>query len=90
MQMNPQQFHTKFNAGRNNIFAILDKKTSNENNPQEIATIQAIKNRINYYGTLYARERANARVGPFIDAEKNATEKGKIIQMPPNNVANAA
>ncbi len=91
MQMNPQEFHTMFNAGRNNMFAILDIKTSNENNPQEIAAIQAIKNRINYYGALYARERANAWVAPFIDTEKNATKKSRIIQMtPPSNVANAA
>jgi len=27
LQMNPQQFHTMFNAGRNNIFAILDADT---------------------------------------------------------------
>ena len=89
--MNPQEFHTMFNAGKNNMFAILDIKTSNENNPQEIAAIQAIKKRINYYGALYARERANAWVAPFIDAEKNATEKGKIIQMtPPSDIAKAA
>jgi len=91
MQMDPQQFHTMFNAGRNNIFAILDIKTSNENNDQEVAAIKAIKARINYYGALYARERANAWVAPFIDAETNATEKGKIIQMnPPSNAAKAA
>jgi len=89
--MDPQQFHTMFNAGRNNIFAILDIKTSNENNDQEVAAIKAIKARINYYGALYARERANAWVAPFIDAETNATEKGKIIQMnPPSNAAKAA
>jgi hypothetical protein len=30
MQMNPQDFHTKFNAGRNNIFALLDADTGDE------------------------------------------------------------
>jgi hypothetical protein len=29
MQMNPQQFHTAFNAGRKNIFAILNADTGN-------------------------------------------------------------
>jgi len=43
--------------------------------------IAAIKNRINYYGATYARERANAWVAPFIDAEKNASKEGRIIQM---------
>jgi len=82
MQMDPQQFHTMFNAWRNNIFAILDIKTSNENNDQEVAAIKAIKARINYYGALYARERANARVTPFVEAEKTAKEDEKILETP--------
>jgi hypothetical protein len=88
MQMNPQDFHTKFNAGKNKIFALLDANTGDQVTEGEKAVIDAIKNRINYYGATYARERANAWVSPFIDAEKNATEKGKIIQMtPPNDLA---
>lgn len=88
MQMNPQDFHTKFNAWRNAIFAILDANTGDQMTEGEKTVIQSIKNRINYYGATYARERANARVSPFLDAEKNATEKGKIIQMtPPNDLA---
>lgn len=86
MQMNPQDFHTKFNAGRNAIFAILDANTGDEvkEGSNEDTIIKAIKNRINYYGATYARDRANAWVAPFIDTEKNAPKEGKIIQMPTN------
>ncbi len=45
----------------------------------EVEIIKAIKARINYYGYAYAKERANARVSPFIDAEKNAKEEGQIL-----------
>lgn len=83
MQMNPQDFHTRFNAGRNAIFATLDANTGDkvEEGSDEDKIIKAIKNRINYYGAMYARERANAWVAPFIDAEKNAPKEAKIIQM---------
>ncbi|MCX6824518.1 MAG: hypothetical protein NT085_05335 [candidate division SR1 bacterium] len=88
LQMNPQQFHERFNRGRNEITAVLDNPNAGELSPDEKTKVDAIKNRINYYGATYAKERANVRVGPFIDAEKNATEKGKIIQMtPPSNAA---
>jgi len=70
--MNPQQFHQQFNAGRNAIFALLDAGTGDEKTQGEKDVITAIKNRINYYGATYARERANAWVAPFVDAEKNA------------------
>lgn len=66
----------------------MDANTGDQMTEGEKTVIQSIKNRINYYGATYARERANARVSPFLDAEKNATEKGKIIQMtPPNDLA---
>lgn len=85
LQMNPQQFHEKFNVGKNNILSILDKWEKTE---EEKKVIDAIKNRINYYGYAYARQRASAWTNPFINAEKNATEKDKIIQMtPPNDLA---
>ena len=84
MQMNPQQFHDSINKGRNTIFALLDADTGDKKTDGEIAVIKAIKNRINYYGATYARERANARVTPFIDAEKNATTESKIFQMNSN------
>ena len=44
--------------------------------------ITAIKNRITYYGYAYARERANARVTPFVEAEKTAKEDEKILETP--------
>jgi hypothetical protein len=89
--MNPQQFHEQFNKGRKAITDILDNENAGELSPDEKIKVDAIKNRINYYGATYAKERANARVGPFIDAEKNATKENKIIQMkPPIDEANAA
>ena len=91
LQMNPQQFHERFNRGRNEITETLDNPNAGELSLDEKTKVNAIKNRINYYGAMYAKERANARVGPFINAEKNATEKEKIIQMtPPSNFANVA
>lgn len=81
LQMNPQQFHERFNRGRKEITEVLENKNAGELSPDEKTKVDAIKNRINYYGANYAKERANARVGPFINAEKNATEKGKIIKM---------
>lgn len=79
MQINPQQFHTSFNEGRKNIFAILDADTGDKLESGEVEIIKAIKARINYYGYTYARERANAWVSPFIDAEKNAKEGEQIL-----------
>lgn len=81
LQMNPQDFHKRFNKGRMAIFSILDADTGDEKTAQEKEVIQAIKNRINYYWASYARERANAWVAPFVEAEKKAPEAGKIIQM---------
>lgn len=81
MQMNPQDFHARFNTGRNAIFSLLDADTGDEKTEGEKKVIQAIKDRINYYGATYARERANARVAPFVEAEKNAPKEAKIIQM---------
>jgi hypothetical protein len=77
--MNPQEFHVAFNAGRKNIFDILDADTGDEKTQGEKDMITAIKNRINYYGYAYARERANARVTPFVEAEKTAKEDEKIL-----------
>ena len=77
--MNPQQFHTTFNAGKKNIFAILDAKTGDELEDGEKEIITALKKRINYYGYTYARERANTRVNPFVEAEKTANENEKIL-----------
>lgn len=79
MQMNPQQFHTAFNAGRKNIFAILNADTGDTLETGEKEIITALKKRINYYGYAYARERANARVNPFVEAEKTASEDEKIL-----------
>ena len=79
MQMNPQQFHTSFNAGRKNIFAILNADTGDKLEDWEKEIITALKKRINYYGYAYARERANARVNPFVEAEKTASEDEKIL-----------
>lgn len=83
MQMNPQEFHAKFNAGKNKIFSLLDANTGDTTTEAEKGIITAIKNRINYYGATYARERANARVAPFIDTEKSAPKEARIIQMYP-------
>ncbi len=80
IQMNPQQFHNMFNAGRNNIFAILDADTGDEKTQGEKDMITALKKRINYYGYAYARERANARVTPFVEAEKTASEDERILE----------
>jgi len=80
MQMTAEQFHYRFNRGKNIIFSILKKGENAENEKDAIA---AIKNRINYYGYAYARQRANARVNPFLQAEKNAQKEDKIIQMNP-------
>jgi len=63
--------------------------------------ITALKKRINYYGYTYARERANARVTPFVEAEKTAkdderilektnTKKANVIQMTQPQTAKAA
>lgn len=82
LQMNPQQFHTAFNAGRKNIFDILDADTGDEKTQWEKDMISAIKKRINYYGYAYARERANAWVTPFVEAEKTAKEDEKILETP--------
>jgi hypothetical protein len=91
LKMDPQQFHDTFNAGRKNIFAILDAKTGDEPTVPEQKIIDALKNRINYYGYTYARARATAWTNPFINAEKNASEGTRIIQMePPSNTANVA
>ncbi len=91
LKMDPQQFHDMFNAGRKNIFAILDAKTGDEPTVPEQKIIDALKNRINYYGYTYARARATAWTNPFINAEKNASEGTRIIQMePPSNTANVA
>lgn len=79
MQMNPQQFHTAFNAGRKNIFDILNADTWDKLEKGEEEIITALKKRINYYGYAYARERANARVNPFVEAEKTASEDEKIL-----------
>ncbi len=79
MQMDPQQFHTTFNAGRKNIFAILDANTGDTLQEWEKEIITALKKRINYYGYAYAKERANARVNPFVEAEKIANENEKIL-----------
>lgn len=78
MQMDAQDFHTRFNTWRNAIFSILDANTGDKKTEGEEKIIQALKNRINYYGATYARERANARVAPFVDAEKKAPDKWKI------------
>lgn len=82
MQMNPQQFHTMFNAGRKNIFAILDMDTgeTKEQKEESEKIITALKKRINYYGYAYARERANARVAPFVEAEKTAKDNERILE----------
>lgn len=88
LQMNPEKFHKQFNTGKNNLFAVLDK---GEKTQEEQKIIDALKKRINYYGYAYARQRASMRTDPFLQAEKNATEKGKIIQMtPPSDIAKAA
>jgi hypothetical protein len=91
LQMNPQQFHERFNKGRSGITKILENPNAGELSSDEKTKVDAIKNRINYYGANYAKERANARVWPFLQAEKNATEKSKILQMnPANEVTKAA
>lgn len=80
--MNPQQFHEAFNKGRTAINEILENKNAGLLSPDEQQKVTAIKNRINYYGAAYAQERANARVNPFIQAEKNASNETKIFQTP--------
>ena len=82
LQMNPQQFHEAFNKGRTAINEILENKNAGLLSPDEQQKVTAIKNRINYYGAAYAQERANARVNPFIQAEKNASNETKIFQTP--------
>ena len=76
-----KEFHTFFNAGKANIFAILDADTGDKKTNGEIEVINALKARINYYGYAYARKRATERVNPFLDAEQKANADGKIIQM---------
>ena len=79
MDVPPKDFHAFFNAGKKNIFAILDAKTGDELEDGEKEIITALKKRINYYGYTYARERANTRVNPFVEAEKTANEDEKIL-----------
>jgi hypothetical protein len=81
LQMDANEFHSTFNTGRKNIFAILDANTGDKATEGEKEMIAAIKKRINYFGYAYARERANARTAPFIEAEKNASPETRIIQM---------
>lgn len=87
LQMNPQQFHEAFNKGRTAINEVLENKNAGILSSQEQKKVDAIKNRINYYGAAYAQERANARVNPFIQAEKNASNDTKIFQKPINIAA---
>ncbi len=87
LQMDPQQFHKKFNTGKSNIFGILDTW---EKTPEEQKIINAIKARINYYGYAYARKRATEWTNPFIDAEKNAQKEAKIIPMNTTKQSKAA
>ncbi len=81
LQMNPQQFHEKFNAWKKAIKDILRNPNAGKLEDSEEKIVTAIENRINYYWAAYAKERANARVWPFIEAEKNAGKDAKIIQM---------
>lgn len=76
MKVNPEEFHAEFNRGKANILAVIEK---GEKTKEEQDIIDAIKKRINYYGFAYARQRANARVNPFIKAEKTANEDEKIL-----------
>ncbi len=87
LQMNPQQFHEAFNKWRTAINEVLENKNAGLLSPDEEQKVTAIKNRINYYGAAYAQERANARVNPFIQAEKNASNDTKIFQKPTNIAA---
>lgn len=87
LQMNPQQFHEAFNKWRKAINEVLENKNAGLLSPDEEQKVTAIKNRINYYGAAYAQERANARVNPFIQAEKNASNDTKIFQKPTNIAA---
>lgn len=82
LKMDPEEFHKKFNIGKNNILTVLDYKW--EKNSEEEKVIDALKNRINYYGQAYARQRATAWTDPFLQAEKSAEKDNKIIQMYPD------
>ena len=80
LKMKPEEFHDMFNAWKKAMIEVLENKNAGELSPDETIKVNAIKTRINYYWAMYAKERANSRVGPFIDAEKNATKEAKIFQ----------
>ena len=77
MKMSAKEFHAFFNAGRNNIFAILDADTGDEKTQGEKDVIEALKKRINYYGEAYDRQRASERINESTEAK----EEPKIIKM---------
>ena len=77
--MNPQQFHERFSRGRNKITEILDNPNAGELSPDEKIKVDAIKNRINYYGAKYAKERANAKMAQTMEA---VTYDNPIIMSP--------
>lgn len=71
MRMSAKNFHAFFNAGRKNIFAILDADTGEEKTQGEKDAIEAIKKRINYYGEAYDRQRASERINTSLEANNN-------------------
>ncbi len=79
MRMSAKEFHAFFNAGRKNIFAILNADTGDkvEEGSDEDKIIKAIKKRINYYGEAYDRQRASERINESIEAK----EEPKTIKM---------
>ncbi len=87
MRMSAKEFHAFFNAGRKNIFAILDADTGDKIEEGEDNAIKALKKRINYYGELYDRQRASERINESTEAK----EETKTIKMNvPSNDALAA
>ena len=87
LRMSAKEFHAFFNAGRKNIFAILDADTGDEKTQGEKDVIEAIKNRINYYGEAYDRQRASERINESTEAKKEPKE---IKMEVPSNKALAA
>ena len=71
----PTEFHAFLNAGKNNLFAILDADTGDEKTKGEIEVINAIKNRINYYQEAYEKGRASEWISWTIE------EKQKDIKL---------
>jgi len=58
----------------------MDAGESTQQKEDSEKIVTALKKRINYYGYAYARERANARVTPFVEAEKTATDDQRILE----------